>query len=159
MQTCGLFISIPDSAVCLSISLHCSFGLTDFQAIHSVTIASHQAEFVHHDPLAHINISTPQDCHTYPELKRKLYSALTEGDQGELSIAIPKEVSLRQSGHAGHPMTNGVISEGEHPVPVLFLLNLRQRNNSCDPRTTNTRPFTNTSSRTRVHAYRRPYRV
>ncbi|KAG8219438.1 hypothetical protein J3R82DRAFT_365 [Butyriboletus roseoflavus] len=82
--------------------------------IHSVTVASHQAEFVHHDPLAHINISTPQDCHTYPELKRKLYSALAEGDEGELSIAIPKEVSLRQSGHS---MANGVSSEVATPEP------------------------------------------
>ena len=69
-------------------------------AIQSVTVASHHAEFVHNDPLANISVSNPQDCHTYPELKRKLYSALAEGDEGELSIAIPKEVSLKQSGHA-----------------------------------------------------------
>ena len=69
-------------------------------AIQSVTVASHHAEFVHYDPLANISVSNPQDCHTYPELKRKLYSALAEGDEGELSIAIPKEVSLKQSGHA-----------------------------------------------------------
>lgn len=96
------------------------FDSSDFQAIHSVTVASHQAEFVHHDPLAHVNISTPQDCHTYPELKRKLYSALAEGDEGELSIAIPKEVSLRQSGHIGHSMVNGVSSEGEHSLRLFF---------------------------------------
>ena len=96
------------------------FDSWDFQAIHSVTVASHQAEFVHHDPLAHVNISTPQDCHTYPELKRKLYSALTEGDEGELSIAIPKEVSLRQSGHVGHSMANGVASEGDLPLVFRF---------------------------------------
>jgi transcription initiation factor TFIID subunit 2 len=74
-----------------------------------VTVASHHAEFVHHDPLANISISNPQDCHTYPELKRKLYSALAEGDEGELSIAIPKEVSLKQSGHA---VAGTVHSEG-----------------------------------------------
>lgn len=74
-----------------------------------MTVASHHAEFVHHDPLANISISNPQDCHTYPELKRKLYSALAEGDEGELSIAIPKEVSLKQSGHAA---AGTVHSEG-----------------------------------------------
>ena len=83
-------------------------------AIHSVTVASHQADFVHHDPLGNISISTPQDCHTYPELKRKIYTALAEGDEGELSIAIPKEVSLRQLGHAGHSMTAGPVSESKH---------------------------------------------
>jgi transcription initiation factor TFIID subunit 2 len=82
-------------------------------AIHSVSVASHPADFVHHDPLAQINISNPQDCHTYPELKRKIYSALAEGDEGELSIAIPKEVSLRQTGHANHSLLNGHLSEGK----------------------------------------------
>ncbi|KIJ22155.1 hypothetical protein PAXINDRAFT_6271 [Paxillus involutus ATCC 200175] len=101
MQTYALSISILDNAV----------------PIHSVTVASHQADFVHLDPLAQINISTPQDCHTYPELKRKIYSALAEGDEGELSIAIPKEVSLRQSGHAGHSMASGLASEVATPEP------------------------------------------
>lgn len=82
-------------------------------AIHSVTVASHKADFVYNDPLANISISTPQDCHTYPELKRKIYSALAEGDEGELSISIPKEVSLRQLGHPGQSMTAGPVSESE----------------------------------------------
>ncbi|KAF9245714.1 hypothetical protein BU15DRAFT_85416 [Melanogaster broomeanus] len=85
--------------------------------IHSVTVASHQADFIHHDPLTHINISTPQDCHTYPELKRKIYSALAEGAEGELSISIPKEVALRQSGHVGHSMASGLASEVATPEP------------------------------------------
>jgi transcription initiation factor TFIID subunit 2 len=37
------------------------------------------------------------DCHRHPELKRKVYSALQESDEGELSIVIPKEVSLKQT--------------------------------------------------------------
>jgi transcription initiation factor TFIID subunit 2 len=82
-------------------------------AIHSVTVGSHQTEFTQHDPLANITISgsnDPQDCHNHPELKRKLYSALAEGDEGELSIAIPKEVPLKQSDHS----SSGVIfSEGK----------------------------------------------
>ncbi|KAI0937072.1 hypothetical protein AcV5_005059 [Taiwanofungus camphoratus] len=81
--------------------------------IHSVTVASHPADFVYYDPLANLNISNPLDCHNHPELKRKLYSALAEGDEGELSIAIPREVSLRQSGHA----TSGVVSEAATPEP------------------------------------------
>jgi transcription initiation factor TFIID subunit 2 len=63
-------------------------------------VNSHPADFTHHDPLSTINISSPQDCHNHPELKRKVYSALTECDEGELSIALPKEVQLKPSGHS-----------------------------------------------------------
>jgi len=50
----------------------------------------------------------PPDCHKHAELKRKLYSAISECDEGELSIAIPKEVSLRT---AGHFSSNGAFGE------------------------------------------------
>jgi transcription initiation factor TFIID subunit 2 len=46
-----------------------------------------------------MSISNPQDVHTHPELKRKLYSALAEGDEGELSISIP-EGTVRPSGQS-----------------------------------------------------------
>ena len=104
MQYVLLMVTVP---ACLS-----CFHLTP-SAIHEVFVSSHKADFVQHDPLSSLNISNPQDCHNHPELKRKLYSALAEGDEGELSIAIPKEVSLRQSGH-GHFATS-VASEGVHP--------------------------------------------
>ncbi|TFY68605.1 hypothetical protein EVJ58_g911 [Rhodofomes roseus] len=81
--------------------------------IHSVTVASHPADFVYHDPLTNLNISNPQDVHVHPELKRKVYSALAEGDEGELSIAIPREVSFRQSGH----IAAGIMSEAATPEP------------------------------------------
>jgi len=54
-------------------------------------------------------MSNTQDCHNHPELKRKLYSAMAESDEGELSIAIPHEVALRQSGHS---TTGNIVSEG-----------------------------------------------
>lgn len=60
--------------------------------------------------MANINVSNPQDCHNFPELKRKLYSAMSEGDEGELSIAIPKEVSLKQSGQS---IAGTIHSEGK----------------------------------------------
>ena len=41
-----------------------------------------------------------QDCHRHPELKRRIYSAMQEGDEGELSIAIPPEVSVKPLGHS-----------------------------------------------------------
>jgi hypothetical protein len=67
---------------------------TAYSAIHSVTVANQAAEFVQSDPFANLSLSDPQDCHTFPELKRKLYSAYAEGDEGELSIAIPRGVPI-----------------------------------------------------------------
>ncbi|RDX51973.1 hypothetical protein OH76DRAFT_1400878 [Lentinus brumalis] len=81
--------------------------------IHSVSVASHSADFVHSDPLASLSISNV-DIHNHPELRRKVYSALQEGEEGELSIAIPKEVSLRQAGHRSNA---GIISEAATPEP------------------------------------------
>ncbi|KAI0718881.1 hypothetical protein C8T65DRAFT_569811 [Cerioporus squamosus] len=81
--------------------------------IHSVSVASHPADFVHSDPLANLSLSNV-DIHSHPELRRKVYSSLQEGDEGELSIAIPREVSLRQSGHRS---TTGIISEAATPEP------------------------------------------
>ena len=71
-------------------------------------MASQPSDFVHNDPFATLSVSNPTDCHTHAELKRKVYSALAEGDEGELSIAIPKDVIIRQSGHAAA----GIASEG-----------------------------------------------
>ncbi|KAI0068033.1 hypothetical protein BV25DRAFT_1904522 [Artomyces pyxidatus] len=82
--------------------------------IHSVTVASHRADFIHYDPLANLSIANPQDVHNHPDLKRKLYSALAEGDEGELSIAIPKEVSLKQTGSSASGID---VSEAATPEP------------------------------------------
>ncbi|KAF8157369.1 hypothetical protein K438DRAFT_1986684 [Mycena galopus ATCC 62051] len=55
----------------------------------------------------------PLDYHRHPELKRKLYSALQESEEGELSIVIPQEVALKQSGQSVNP----VVSEVATPEP------------------------------------------
>ncbi|KAJ7508635.1 hypothetical protein B0H11DRAFT_37054 [Mycena galericulata] len=84
--------------------------------IHTVTVANLPADFTHHDPLSNISVGAPNeplDCHRHPELKRKLYSALQESDEGELSIAIPLEVALKHSGHSINP----VVSEVATPEP------------------------------------------
>jgi len=68
-----------------------------------VTVGGHAATFTHIDPFANILMpgqAESQDCHRHPELKRKLYSVLQESDEGELAIAIPTEVALKQSGHS-----------------------------------------------------------
>jgi hypothetical protein len=107
-------------------------------AIHTVTVAGHQADFTHNDPLSNITIGAPNeapDCHRHPELKRKIYSALQEGDEGELGITIPREVPLKQSGHLS---SDPVFSEREWPVRIAFYfcLTLWFR---CHPRTPHAR--------------------
>ena len=60
-----------------------------------VTVASQTADYVHYDPIVNITSSNPSDVHLYPEIKRKMYSAYSEGDEGELSIGVPPEVVAR----------------------------------------------------------------
>ncbi|KAI0830772.1 hypothetical protein BC628DRAFT_1355553 [Trametes gibbosa] len=81
--------------------------------IHSVTVGSFEADFVHHDPFAHLNLSNA-DVHNHPELKRRVYSALSEGDEGELSICFPQEVAVTPSGSRTQA---GIISEAATPEP------------------------------------------
>lgn len=105
----------------LSLVVHRRASHCHILAIHSVTVASHNAEFSHHDPLLNIsfaNATDAQDCHRHPELKRKIYSALQEGDEGELSIVIPREVSLRAS--ANDPLTGFSFNEGGPCMHCLY---------------------------------------
>ncbi|KAF8204343.1 hypothetical protein K438DRAFT_1716031 [Mycena galopus ATCC 62051] len=102
---------VPTSTDLRTINLHARQC-----TIQSVTVANLAAEFIHHDPLASLTIGAPNeplDCHRHPELKRKLYSALQESDEGELSIVIPQEVALKQSGQSVNP----VVSEVATPEP------------------------------------------
>lgn len=117
-----------------------------------MTVSSHRAEFVQYDPLANLAISNAQDVHTHPELKRKLYSALAEADEGELSIAIPKEVPLKVSGsfHAG-------IASSEGNSPTLSLPERLLIDFSCYTRATNPRAIH--SSYLRIRTSHRPYRI
>ena len=64
--------------------------------IESVMVASHPAEFMQYDPVSNMNVSDPTDFHIYPEVKRRFYSALAEGDEGELAIHIPHQVAIKQ---------------------------------------------------------------
>ncbi|KAJ8084704.1 hypothetical protein PM082_003480 [Marasmius tenuissimus] len=105
----------PTSSDLRTIHLHCRQS-----TIHSVHVASHEAEFIHHDPLTSITVGAPNDSpdiHRHPELKRKIYSALQEGDEGELSIAIPKEVSLKATGTVGTTQNDYATPEPQTPGP------------------------------------------
>ncbi|KAJ6601377.1 hypothetical protein DFH09DRAFT_1490642 [Mycena vulgaris] len=75
--------------------------------IQTVTVANLPADFTHHDPLSNLTVGAPNE---HPELKRKIYSALQESDEGELSIVIPLEVALKHSGHSINPVFNEVAT-------------------------------------------------
>jgi transcription initiation factor TFIID subunit 2 len=64
--------------------------------VHSVTVAAHTAHFAYHDPIQNVNPTDPSDPHRYPEVHRKLYGALAESDEGELSIALPPQVQVME---------------------------------------------------------------
>lgn len=61
-----------------------------------VTVAGVVSDYIHYDPLVNIHVSNRSDVHLYPEIKRKLYSALSEGDEGELSIGLSADMVARQ---------------------------------------------------------------
>ncbi|KAG9024969.1 hypothetical protein FS842_005369, partial [Serendipita sp. 407] len=78
--------NIPDLRTVHLHARHCK--------ISSIKIDGHTAGFLHHDPLSNLTVSKPDEFNVYPELKRRLYSALSESDEGELSIAIPSQVPI-----------------------------------------------------------------
>ncbi|KAG9000448.1 hypothetical protein FRB94_005418 [Tulasnella sp. JGI-2019a] len=81
---------VPKIRELKSIHLHCRQC-----EVTKVTVASQLADYVHYDPLAQVTVANPTDVHVYPEIKRKIYSALSDGDEGELSIGMPAEVIAR----------------------------------------------------------------
>ncbi|KAG9119594.1 hypothetical protein FRC07_005323, partial [Ceratobasidium sp. 392] len=90
--------------------------------IHSVSVAAApgaettKADFVHHDPTQTVAVSDATDVHLYPELKRRLFGAAAEADEGELSIAIP-------TGFALHPSNAPVDVQGaERPDLPPFVV-------------------------------------
>lgn len=68
--------------------------------IHAVTVAvapgadTIRADFIHHDATQAVAVSDATDVHLHPELKRRLFAAAAEADEGELSIAIPTTFAL-----------------------------------------------------------------
>lgn len=65
-----------------------------------MTCAGQPAEFSVVDHLSSVTLSNPKDVHQYPELKRKLFAAASDGNGGELSILIPFDVVQETSEEA-----------------------------------------------------------
>ena len=84
----------------------------------AIKVNAHPTTFVHHDPLSNVTISKPEDgsaYSAYPELKRRLYSALAEGDEGELSLAIPQQVAITLSQPLIPPLAQQQNATGTGP--------------------------------------------
>lgn len=99
LRTSGPYTYILGNVVCHNPNFDVRAGPFEparIADIESVTVASHPAEFVQYDPVANMNVSDPTDFHIYPEVKRRFYSALAEGDEGELAIHIPHQVAIKQ---------------------------------------------------------------
>lgn len=81
----------PSSPDLRTIYLHFRQGRVQNVHVHSASTSfdpSSSAEFTHNDPLMMLSLSKPNDIHTFPEAKRKAFSAFAEGDQGELAIRL-----------------------------------------------------------------------
>lgn len=83
-----------------------------------------QAAFSHNDPVASINLSAPQDAHTYPEVKRKAFSAFTESEEGELAIRVEDGMieRLRREGLTEAERRKEAKAELEYEAEKMGLL-------------------------------------
>lgn len=94
-----------------------------------VKVNTHTADFVHYDPLAHVTINKPDEFNSYPELKRKIYSALSESDEGELSIAIPSQVSvIAPAPTQNGPSTSTNASNAPEYLPLVVRIEYSLKN-------------------------------
>ena len=86
--------------------------------VHSVFVSGKETDFILHDPLSNIGPSKPDDVHSFPEIKRKLFSALAEADEGELSISVPDDcLPFQVSGNSPGSGLAGSVSRGTTPDP------------------------------------------
>ncbi|CAO1625272.1 unnamed protein product [Sympodiomycopsis kandeliae] len=65
--------------------------------VSSVTCSGHKAQYQVLDHLTNITLSDPRDVHLYPEYKRKLFAASTDGQGGEMSITLPSQVKIEHA--------------------------------------------------------------
>lgn len=89
---------VPLSRDLKTIHLHARCDIHSASVTAAPGAETTKADFVHHDPTQTVTVSEPTDVHVYPELKRRLFGAAAEADEGELSITIP-------TGFALHPVS------------------------------------------------------
>lgn len=82
--------------------------------VQSVSVSGHAAEFSYADHLTGASISDTRDVHRYPELKRRIYAAASDGVHGELSILIPPEVHVLSQRAGSRALS---IAPDEAPTP------------------------------------------
>ncbi|PWY99756.1 hypothetical protein BCV70DRAFT_162250 [Testicularia cyperi] len=63
--------------------------------IQSISCSGHETDYSYTDYLTGVTISDTRDVHRYPELKRRLFTAASDGADGELSILVPPQIRIR----------------------------------------------------------------
>lgn len=113
--------------------------------IHSVSVAQNSADFVVTDPFANLGPSKPDDVHSFPEIKRKVFSAFSNADEGELSISLPSSLlpvarstppSAKEEDNAGsqRPLLPTSSTNGSEfaPISVIIHYSLRSPNDGLE---------------------------
>lgn len=72
-----------------------------------------------------MTVSKPEEFNGYPELKRKLYSALSESDEGELSIGIPPQVTIEATNQPTAPTTSTTANAASQATHEFMALTVR----------------------------------
>lgn len=101
--------------------------------IHSISVAGETADYVLQDYFSSLGPSKADDVHSFPEIKRKLFTALADSDEGALSIAIPSsQLPVRLSttreptlSPAGFRATESESTSQFAPITILIHYSLR----------------------------------
>lgn len=107
LLTAGSHLPDSDTDICTAVIQH-------------ISCAGRPADYSYNDHLSSLSLSDPKDVHLYPELKRKLYAAASEGSGGELSILLPPDINVELQGAGGtsaadHARSGSAVSDAPTP--------------------------------------------
>ncbi|CEH12526.1 TATA binding protein associated factor [Ceraceosorus bombacis] len=88
--------------------------------IQRVLINAIAADYSFVDHTSDLTLSDPSNVHLYPELKRRLYAAASDGAGGELSILIPPTINL-DSSSASTPIDASTPGGQTLDLPTLLV--------------------------------------
>ncbi|KAF8323748.1 hypothetical protein DL93DRAFT_8248 [Clavulina sp. PMI_390] len=128
---------IPNNANLRTLHLHSRQCTID-----NVSVAGQPADFVLQDPQSNLGPSKPDDVHGFAEMKRKMFTAFSEADEGELSIALPPSLlpvprSVPSEPKEGTPSTSNPSRQSNStsefaPISVLIHYSMRSPSNGLE---------------------------
>ncbi|EPQ30343.1 uncharacterized protein PFL1_01869 [Pseudozyma flocculosa PF-1] len=84
--------------------------------IQSISCAGIEADYSYNDHITGVGLSDNRDVHLYPELKRKIFAAASDGVTGELSVLLPPEIHIQPQSIGGGPRAGSAVPE-DAPTP------------------------------------------